>query len=37
MRDTRRTRLALAIGITAAVSAVLGDLFLRPYIERTFR
>lgn len=37
MRDTRKARLALAIGITAAISAVIGDLFLRPHIERRIR
>lgn len=37
MRDTRRSRLAFAIGVTAAVSAILGDLFLRPIIERRLR
>lgn len=37
MRDSRRTRLAFAIGLTAAISAMIGDLLLRPTIERKLR
>lgn len=37
MRDTRSTRLALSVGLAAAISAILGEMFLRPYISGKLR
>lgn len=37
MRDTRKSRKAMAIALAAGIAAVLSELFLRPKIERAIR
>lgn len=34
MRDTRKLRTALVIAATAAVGAIVGELYVRPALER---
>lgn len=36
VRDTRQTRAVLAVGIAAAAGAILADIYLKPYLLRSF-
>lgn len=37
MRDTRQMRLAMVIGLSAAISAVMVEFFIRPSLNRKIR
>jgi hypothetical protein len=37
MRDTRQVRLAIAIGLSAAISAVAVEFYIRPTLTRKIR
>lgn len=37
MKDTRRTREMLVVVLTAGIGAVIGDMYLKPWMNRTFK
>lgn len=37
MRDSRHTRVAVIIGLSAAISAVMVEFFIRPTLDRKLR
>jgi len=36
MRDTRRLRAAVVVVIAAALGALVGDVYLKPFLEKQF-
>lgn len=37
MRDTRGMRTALAVGLAAAIGAIVGEMFVKPIVNKKVR
>ena len=37
MRDTRKMRAIIVVALTSAIGAVVGDYFVKPYVEKAVK